>query len=176
MIVTRFPAADVPVLIGGRDFRIYTVEADPEFQAMLIEREAEFWRLVENGTPPAPVNYNDVVRLYRKSESKQITATAEIEQYVEGLRKLRGELDKLAANETELKRRIMEAMGEADTLTDPAGKVLAKWKSSKDNEKFNMEFFKKNHKDLFDKYLQTHPGSRRFLLKGEAKNGSTGNV
>lgn len=165
MIVTAIPRADVPVLIGGRDFRIYTVEADPELQQMIIEKEAEFWTLVETGVPPAPVNYEDVVRLYRKSEAKEIMATAEVETWVEGLRKIRADMKTLEANETELKRRVFEYLAEADTLTDPAGKVLATWKQAKETARFNLNSFKADHKDLYDKYLQTAEGSRRFLLK-----------
>ena len=79
MAITGYAVADIPVLIGGRDFRIYEVPEDAELQEMIIERCREFWALVQSGTPPDPVNYQDVLRLYRRSEAKQITATQEIE-------------------------------------------------------------------------------------------------
>ena len=79
MIITGFPVFDVPVLIGGRDFRIYEVQEDKELQEMLMEKESAFWELVQSGVPPDPVNYRDVLRLYRQSESKTVTASEEAE-------------------------------------------------------------------------------------------------
>ena len=43
MAVTGFVVADVAVLIGGSDFRLYEVPADAELQQMLVDAEAEFW-------------------------------------------------------------------------------------------------------------------------------------
>jgi putative phage-type endonuclease len=43
---------DVPVLIAGRDFRIYEVRRDQELIDMIIEREAAFVECVESGVPP----------------------------------------------------------------------------------------------------------------------------
>lgn len=171
MIITRIPVADIPVLIGGRDFRIYTVEADAELQQMIIEKEAEFWQLVETGVPPAPVNYEDVVRLYRKSEAKQITATEEIEDRLEELKRARRFITTYEEQETQLKKIIMEFMKENDTLLNLEGNPLVTWKTGKEVTRFDMATFKANHKDLYEKYLQTGEPIRRFLVKGEKTNG-----
>jgi putative phage-type endonuclease len=167
MIVTGYSVADVPVLIGGRDFRIYEVQADDELQQMIIAKEAEFWELVKSGVPPAPVNYADVVRLYRKSEAKEVMASAEVETWVEGLKRIRADMKTLEANEEEVKRRIMEAMKEADTLTDPAGKVLATWKQGKGVKRFSSSALRSSEPEIYNKYLIEGESPRRFLLKGE---------
>jgi putative phage-type endonuclease len=163
--ITGIPVFDVPVLIGGSDFRIYEVKEDKELQERLIEREADFWELVQSGTPPAPINYQDVIRLYRQSEAKAVTATEAVEESIEMLRKVRSDIKTLEANEEHLKKQIMESMAEADTLINLKGDVLATWKQSKEVVRFNLEFFKTAHKDIYDKYLQTSEGTRKFLLK-----------
>jgi putative phage-type endonuclease len=165
LIITGFPVADVPVLIGGRDFRIYEVQADAELQQMIIAKEAEFWELVKSGVPPDPVNYADVVRLYRKSEAKEVMATAEVETWVEGLKKIRADMKTVEANEEEVKRRIMEAMKEADTLTDPSGKVLATWKTQSAVNRFDVTALKHLQPETYSQFLKTGEALRRFLVK-----------
>jgi putative phage-type endonuclease len=54
LTVTGFEWADVAVLIGGSDFRIYEIRADKDLQALLIEGEAEFWQRVQDRNPPDP--------------------------------------------------------------------------------------------------------------------------
>jgi putative phage-type endonuclease len=43
---------DFAVLIGGNDFRILHVRFDEELAQEMIQRQIEFWRLVETRTPP----------------------------------------------------------------------------------------------------------------------------
>jgi putative phage-type endonuclease len=54
LAVTGFKVADIAVLIGGNDFRLYEVPADLDLQEMIIDGEQEFWKLVEANTPPPP--------------------------------------------------------------------------------------------------------------------------
>lgn len=167
MIITGFPVFDVPVLIGGRDFRIYEVPEDKELQEMLIQKEAEFWHLVETGVPPAPVNYEDVVRLYRQSEAKTVTATEIIEGWIDRLKKIKKAMEINKAGEEEAKAEIMKAMGEADTLLSLKGDVLATWKTTKPTKRLDIRCFENTMPDVFKKFLITGDPQRRFLLKNE---------
>lgn len=54
LAVVGFAVADIAVLIGGSDFRVFEVPADKELQEMIIEGEHDFWKMVEHGTPPEP--------------------------------------------------------------------------------------------------------------------------
>ena len=53
MAVTGYQGAYIAVLIGGNTFRWRFVERDEELIAMLISLEEDFWRHVQDGTPPA---------------------------------------------------------------------------------------------------------------------------
>lgn len=151
MIVSGYAIADVPVLIGGRDFRIYEVPEDKELQEMIIQKEAAFWQMVVDGTPPDPMNFEDVKRLYRRSEVREVTASAEVEIWVDGLRKIKKDLKILESNEEEIKFRIMENMKESDTLVDLKGNTLVTWRTGKPTKEYTVK---------------AKDAQRKFLLKG----------
>ncbi len=54
MLVTGFQRVDVAVLIGGQDFRRYTVHASRNIFAHLLDLGREFWSRVELRQPPEP--------------------------------------------------------------------------------------------------------------------------
>lgn len=167
MVITGFPVFDVPVLIGGRDFRIYEVQEDKELQEMLMHKEAEFWELVKSGIPPAPVNYADVVRLYRTSEAKTVTASGEVYSWLSELKIFREQIKIQQEHEEYFKKKIMEAMKEADTLVDLKGNILATWKSGKPVKRVDLKALQKDAPVIYQEYLKEGEPSRRFLLKGE---------
>jgi len=166
MIVTGFKVTDVPVLIGGNDFRIYEVNSDPELEEIIIQRERDFWEMVLKGTPPAPVNYADVQRLYRRSEAKQITATEEIEKAVVFLNMVRSDMKMLEEREEETKKNIMDFMKEADELTDLTGRAIATWRSAKAVKRLDTKALRQQMPEIYNQFLTEGEPSRRFLLKG----------
>ncbi len=52
LYVTGLMRADVACLIGGSDFRVYTIHRDDKMIADLVTIAADFWRLVETRTAP----------------------------------------------------------------------------------------------------------------------------
>lgn len=166
MFVAELPVADVPVLIGGRDFRIYEVQADPELQAMLVEREGEFWQMVEARTPPPPITYADAIQRWAASRPQTVVATPEVLAAVEAYREA-GVTGKSADQRAEeAKFAILLALGEADTLVDGQGNTVLTYKQSKDGSLFDREAFEKAHPDLFKQFLVPKVGTRRLLVKG----------
>lgn len=165
MAVTKFEVADIAVLIAGSDFRLYHVHADRELQEMMIEQEAEFWRLVESHTPPDALSFADAVARYgRSSKTGEITATEEVLKAVEELASIRVDMKLYEAREEELKGIVMAAMGDFDTLTYQ-GKTLVTWKAAKPTERFDSKAFKAAHPELAAQFTVTGEGSRRFLIK-----------
>ena len=166
MMVTGFDVADVAVSFGGRMPVIYEVPADKDLHTILLEKMVEFWALVQSNTPPEPVTYADAIaRFGGKSVGKEVVASAEIETAALELKVVREKLTALKMIEEDVKGRLMIALGENDTLVDPAGKVLATWKQSKATTKFDLDLFKKENPSAFTTYQKEQPGSRRFLIK-----------
>ena len=59
LAVTGHAWAEVAVLIGGQDFRIYRIERDEEKIGDLIRREAHFWQQVRQDWQPEPDGSSD---------------------------------------------------------------------------------------------------------------------
>jgi putative phage-type endonuclease len=81
LAVTGLEVADIAVLIGGNDFRVYEVPADLDLQEMIVDGEREFWKLVETNTAPPPEWDIDSVpimqRLFSGSDGSTVIANAE---------------------------------------------------------------------------------------------------
>lgn len=162
--VTKLPVADVAVLIAGSDFRLYEVPADPELQGMIIEAEADFWKMVQDGIPPAPRSADDVRAIYRKAREGSIEADEGVLGRIASLKMLIDQRKAIEAQEDEAKLEIQKFMGHQDTLTY-SGATLVTWKESKAPERFDAAAFKKAHPDLHRQFVKTGEPSRRFLLK-----------
>jgi len=165
MAVTGFVVADVAVLIGGSDFRLYEVPADAELQEMMIDAEATFWQRVLSNEPPEPVSLADALAKYgRSSRAEAIEADATIAGYLDGLTKLNAQIEDLQAQADERKARIMAFMGERDALS-VAGRIACTWKAQAGSKRFDSAAFKEAHPDLYPAFVKQGEPSRRFLLK-----------
>lgn len=161
MMVTGFVVADVAVLIGGSDFRLYEVPADKELQEIMMERENEFWQMVINRSPPDPETLSDLILKFGGS-SKQAVVQAD-ELTIQAVNRLK-EIKAIAKEEDTLKAVIIAALGEADTLSD--GPItLATWKASNGAKRFDSKTFQADHPDLYNQYLKQGDPTRRLLLK-----------
>ena len=75
MVVAEATVADVAVLIGGQDFRVYTVERDDAVAERLVELESAFWSHVRQQVPPefdAAKDAENLVYLYPESVGELI--------------------------------------------------------------------------------------------------------
>lgn len=161
MIVRAYPVADVAALIGGNDFRIYEVPADPELQQLILDREAAFWDMVLKGTPPDPTTYADVKQLFgRTSKALKIQATDMVIAAIQRLKEIKA----LSEEEEKLKTLIMAYMEENDTLVDN-GNVLATWKLGKPAKRFDAKALQDAHPDIYKEFLKEGEPSRRLLIK-----------
>lgn len=165
MRVTKLSLADIAVLIGGSDFRIYTVEEDKELQEMIIEREMAFWKLVQDNTPPEPITYADAIKRYRTSKAGSVMASpAGIAAY-ETLKAIKEQYKVIEESEEIAKAIIMKELGESDTFMGPEGNPLVTWKQSKSSDKFDVKAFQATYPEIYKEFLKHTEGSRRFLLK-----------
>lgn len=166
LAVTALAVADVAVLIGGQDFRLYEVPADRELQELVIEQEAEFWKAVQEGTPPNPVSYADCVARYgRSSRSASVPASDDVLDALAKLRQLKTERDEMEAEEEQIKAIVLAAFGECDTLVDRTGRAVATWKLSKAPQRLDGKALQAAQPQIYAQFLRTGEPSRRFLIK-----------
>jgi putative phage-type endonuclease len=164
MLVTALPIADVAALIGGSDFRVYTVEADRELHEMLIEGEHEFWQRVQREEPPPAQSFDDVRAKWRRSNATSIEADSLILQAVDDLRAARQQLQQIESLTDSLTAMICDYMGENEALTHN-GAMLATWKLTKPGVAFDRDRFKHEHPELWAQYQSPREPHRRYLLK-----------
>jgi putative phage-type endonuclease len=163
--VTGFVLAYVPVLIAGRDFKLYRIERDDELIELITEAEREFWGRVKRQEPPEPVTLEDVQLRYRTSKAIEVEAPYEIAMTALHLALLRGQMKTHEMEEKQLELFIKRFMGEADTLVYQ-GKPLATWKQCRESHRFDKLAFREAHPQIYDQFIKTSPGVRTFLLKG----------
>jgi len=168
MTVTGYDVADVAVLIGGQDFRIYEVPADTELQEIMIAKEREFWGMVKAGTPPDPVCLADAIHLFGKNDvHEEVEADADTLTVIEELIHINQAIKNLEMRSDALKSKIITYMGaRGDVLTDKDGNAICTYKLSNGRKTFDGKTFGKDHPDLYAQYLKQGEPSRRFLLKG----------
>ena len=165
MAVTGFEVADVAVLIGGSDFRLYEVPSDRELQEMVIQREAEFWQRVVDGNPPEPVTLAETIERFGKSAKQaSIEANDDVIAALQTIKEVKLEIDALKEREESARAIVLKALGENEAVVS-GGKTLATWKMAKGRVGFNQEAFKTDHPNLYDQYMKVGSPYRRFLLK-----------
>lgn len=126
LAITGYPVAYLAALVGGNDLKRYVIERDLEFEEMLLDAEADFWRHVEMREPP-PLDYSHpsafalVKKLLPGSDGRIIelpsVADSLHQQVIEGR-----ELEKSGkALQDEAKARLLELLGGASIGHLPSG-------------------------------------------------------
>jgi len=164
LAVTGASVCDLAVLISGRNFRVYQILRDNDLIETMIEQEQEFWQNVQDGNPPPPRSLEDVNRLFpRSAEDAAALADAVTEQRCASLATLMAESKSIESQIESLRVLIQAEIGTASTLVNPAGEILATWKSQK-TARFDTKKFSRDYPILDEQYRVTAE-SRRFLLK-----------
>ncbi|QOQ83785.1 YqaJ viral recombinase family protein [Comamonas thiooxydans] len=169
LAVTGHRAADVAVLVGGQELRIFRIERDEALITRLIALEKQFWDMAQQGAAPAsdgsessdralrclfPSDVGDLVDL---SEDHELNAT------FEELLQVRTDLDAVQKHEARLRQRIQMHMGQASKALFASGGSVT-WKRSKDGQVFNTSEFVQAHPTLAQRFMSPKPGSRRFCV------------
>lgn len=168
MAVTDRPVCDVAVLVAGRDFSIYTVEADKELQEQLIEIEAEFWQKVEKRTPPEPTNYEEFqkIRKQRFPETGSIEADSEVIEIVKQYLDADAEEKAITERISGLKQKIAELLGDNNAFT-LNGKKLVSWRRGATCKRLNQASLKTKYPQIFEEFttVSTNSPSLTFSRK-----------
>ena len=132
MAVTGLALCDVAVLIGGNDFRIYTLRRDAEIEAALTGIGRRFWfDHVEAGVRPDPVAADGaaLARLFPTHDDLLLPATPEHVTLATQLLDVRNRISALEADREALEVHLKAAIGEHAGLHLPNGRIT--WKASR---------------------------------------------
>ena len=159
-------------LTMGREFGYRDFTFDKEFYEWMVEEVEKFWTdNIIGRVEPDPVNVEDILlRNPRHQPGKMVEADEEIIEACRQLKELKGEAKDIESQAKELEEKIKMFFGDAEAITAPGGTpakpiILATWKTAKDGQKFNEKEFAANEPSMYESYLRTIQGTRRFLLK-----------
>ena len=169
LAVTGKAWADVAVLIGGQEFRIYRIERDEERIAQLVDLEKTFWNHVEKETAPEVDGSEScnkaLALLYPRTAAVMVDYTERKEMNVlfSTLLEARQRTKAAENNEALLEQRVKEAIGFAEGAIFSQGKAM--WKLSKPSRNLDAKKLTQEHPELTAPYWFEKPGSRRFTVQ-----------
>lgn len=165
MMLRGWKEIDFAVLMIGPEFRIFTLKADPEIQAMIEEGLAQFWSHVVNDTPPELTTLDDAARRFPTAFNGGISADPKIAGLLAAYRGVKQEIKDKEAQADAYELIIKEAMGEAEALLDDQDKPLCTWKNSV-RSSLDTTRLKNELPMIAEQYLKTTQ-SRTFRLAKE---------
>ncbi len=169
LAVTGKAWADVAVLIGGQEFRIYRIEREETRITQLLELEKAFWTHVERDTPPeadGSASSNRALSLLYPQNSTTLvdySEKPEMNALFKSLIEARQHSKLAEQQEALLEQRIKEAIGDAEGALFSQGKAL--WKCSKPSRTLDTKRLAQEQADLIAPYWTEKPGTRRFTVQ-----------
>ncbi len=166
LFVTGAEVGYIAVLIGGQKFVWKEVQRDEELIEVIIEAEKEFWKMVQDKTPPA-LDGSSAAEKYLKERYKEAEEDKSIELGFEYKDKIKTYLDmkvQLKNFETqvkELENQIKFEIGNAEYAHAP-GYSLS-WKNVS-SAKVDSKKLKSEYPEIYDKVIKESK-SRRFSIK-----------
>jgi putative phage-type endonuclease len=165
LAITGLQRADLAVLFGNADFRIYEIQRDVELEDMIIARAKDFWEQhVLLDVPPPAQSESDYKQLFPQSTSKTIEAPKETCELIKKLKSINEQIEIYAQEVSSIKQSIMSQMQDAEVLTYQ-NQVLATWKAPKASTRLDTKKLSSEHPDLVQSYQMQVANSRRLVIK-----------
>src|SRR5690606_3922820 len=164
---------DFALLLGGQEFRTYTVQWDAELAQLLIRKGRAFWfDHVLAAVPPPKGSAHAIAEMLRHRHPANTqpmrSATAEEMDLLRRLAAARAKAK--AANEEKelLEAMVKQAIGDAEGISASFGRVT--WRKNKDSRKVDWEAVARElgaSDDLIKKHTTIKPGPRVLRCKFE---------
>lgn len=167
MLVMRCPQADIAVLINTNDFRVFTIDYDPDVARYLVLTADNFWCKHVLRDLPVAMMEADAKTLLPLSGSS-IEATPELIDHVNALKDVKAQLATLKLLEQEHRDAILGYIGANERLVFK-GQPIASYLGSKAPLRFDKERFAAEHPDLYTQYT-SRGAPVRSLRFPKAKN------
>lgn len=157
----------IAVLIAGQEFIWKEVQRDERIIAVLIEKEAEFWNLVETKTRPevdgSQATADALGRMMPNSNGSEIVLPAGAELWIDRYREADAGIKAWETIQMTAECKLKEMLGENEVGT--CGEAKVTWKTTKGRESFDSKRFKADHPELAKDYVKLGDPSRRFSVK-----------
>jgi len=164
--ITGIDEADLAVLFGNSDFRIYQIQRDKGLEDLLLDKATTFWdEYVLKDIPPPPQSEADYQALFKHGDAQQsIEANLETVKQITRLHLLNAEISTKEEEISVIKQHVMGQLENAELLTYQ-NQLLATWKAPKPSFRLDTKRLEQDHPDLCAKYKSPVQNSRRLLIK-----------
>jgi putative phage-type endonuclease len=116
--------------------------------------------------PPEAKSLSDAKKIFNHSDPEAIaTASYDDYQQIIELQNLKKHRDLIDTQIKDKKLQVMKTMGERETMVSDSGHELVTWRKTKDSNIFDSKQLLKDKPDIYNNYLKTRDGYRRFVLK-----------
>jgi predicted phage-related endonuclease len=154
------------VLFGGQEFQTFHFQFSDQEKEEFVKHTSKYWSMVVTGEVPEPESVEAAKLAYPVSdEDKVIVATQTVEQAIQYLRSIKGQIKDYEQKAEVVELQIRALMADASEIRSVDGSTLVSWKSAKSSARFDANKFKAAMPDLYEKFVLEQPGSRRFLVK-----------
>lgn len=153
-------------LSSGRAFDYRDIAFAPDFYGWLVEEAERFWTdHVKGDAEPTAINAADILAKYTTHTEGLVREVNEatLSAYRQ-LRECKARIKEEERLKNELEELIKLTFADAEAISYN-GEILATWKASRPSNVFDSARFKAEHPELYNNYMTTKPGSRRFLIK-----------
>ena len=149
------------------NFDYKEIDFNPDFYKAMIESIEQFWLInVCGGIPPEDIDGEDsLLRSPQATVGETLEADSEMMERYGAIKEIASTIKQLESTRSSLEDEIKIALGTAESLVSPEGSVLAQWKNTKDTRKFNAKAFQAAEPTMYNLYMETVPGSRRFTIR-----------
>ena len=152
-----------------KQFIVEKYNRNDEFIDKLRSDLVTFWNEnVVKGIPPEPQSIGDAKKIYNQVDPESVATGSEEDcSVVTKLRQLKNQKADVDKQVSEAQLELMKIMGDKEILVNHDGFELATWKKTKDSKYLDTKILAEEQPDIYNKYLKTRDGFRRFVLKKE---------
>lgn len=163
--VTGFDEAYIAVLIGGNKFIYKKIQRDQDIINYLIKIESDFWKMVQDRTPPpmdGSEDADDILSyLYPESEPEKEIHLDSLEDKLVELDQIKAEISELDRQKKEIEQIIKSQMEDAEVAYIGDRKIT--WKTIVSN-RIDSKRLRTEKPDIYEQYCKAS-ASRRFTIK-----------
>lgn len=167
LAVTGCERADIAVIIGNADFRVYTLLRAPRLEALLISHATRFWQEnVLSGSPPAIKYAQDARILFPTEVPNQFLEADKSMLALVGAYEQEVKIASDAAERAEdIRAQIMAQIGTAEGVRHNT-KLVACWRTSKPAQRLNVQALRAAHPTIAQEFTTTSASVRRLVIRG----------
>lgn len=166
MAVTGYKGWWIAALIGGNKFVYKYIERDDDIISYLIQIESDFWKMVENRTPPAvdgSESSSEILKLlYPESDTDtEIVLPIEAQTLIDEYEIACAEEKAAVQKKEEAANKLKALLGKYET--GKVGDRIVIWKTVRSN-RLDSKALKAAHPEIYQKFVK-ESSYRRFEIK-----------